>query len=401
MKIVLRVLIVLSLGLMVSCGDDEINSVINGMSPNQVSLGQLGAVGSITGRELSATAVSLGDGVSVTSFTVKSASEIEVVFDVSLNAVPGPRNITLTTTNGTVSANAALNVTSNKVPKAQFKISPSAGSLATVFEFDAGGSVDQLAAALSYNWDFGDGATATGKKVKHKYKALGVHEVSLRVGDEQGGSSVATRSVEISKNSPPIPIIKIRPGAEGSTNTNFILDGRDSRDPDGRITDYIWDFGDSSRKKRGPEVEHQFGKAGQFEVSLTVVDNKGQLATDSREVKVEKSTSQTCAGNGGGHNPILRGDVIALEAGNWAVVDFGGNASCRSHWHKCDDFRKWGAHGLQEFFGIVGKMQDRGNGVLAVQVACPLRWPPAIGEEVFVYYKTCQQNHCPGRPGFP
>src|SRR5688572_13747136 len=115
MKIVLRVLIVLSLGLVASCGDDEINSVINGMSPNQVSLGQLGAVGSITGRDLSATAVSLGDGISVTSFTVKSASEIEVVFDVGLNAVPGPRNITLTTTNGTVSANAALNVTGNKV----------------------------------------------------------------------------------------------------------------------------------------------------------------------------------------------------------------------------------------------------------------------------------------------
>jgi PKD repeat protein len=401
MKIVLRVLFVLSLGLMASCGDDEINTVINGMSPNQVSLGQQGTVGSITGRELSATAVSLGDGVTVTNFTVKSASEIEVVFNVGLNAVPGPRNITLTTTNGTVSANAALNVTSNKVPKAEFKISPSAGSVQTVFEFDAGGSVDQItAAALSYNWDFGDGATASGKKVKHKYQAIGIHEVSLRVSDDQGGSAVARRSVEISKNSPPVPVIKIRPGLEGSTNTNFILDGSDSRDPDGRITDWIWDFGDSSRKKRGSEVQHQFEKAGEFDVTLTVVDNKGQLASDSKPVKVEKSTSQTCAGNGGGHTPILRGDVIALEAGNWAVVDFGGNASCRSHWHKCDDLRKWGASGLQEFFGIVGKMQDRGNGILAVQVACPLRLP-AAGDKVFLYYKTCQQNHCPGRPGFP
>jgi len=402
MKIALRVLIVLSLGLMASCGDDEINSVINGMNPNQVSLGQLGAVGSITGRDLNATAVSLGDGISVTSFTVKSGSEIEVVFDVSLNAVPGPRNITLTTTNGTVSANGALNVTSNKVPKAQFKISPSAGSLATVFEFDAGGSVDQISsAALSYNWNFGDGGTATGRRVKHKYKALGVHDVSLRVSDEQGGSSVATKSVEVLKNSPPVPVIKIRPGLEGNTNTNFILDGSDSKDPDGRITDYIWDVGDQSRKKRGAQVDHQFDKAGEFTVSLTVVDNKGQLASDSKEVKVEKSTVLTCGGNGSGHPSILKGDVVALEAGNWAVVDFGRDASCRSHWHKCDDFRKWGASGLQEFFGIAAKMQDRGNGVLAVQVACPLRWPPAVGDEVFLYYKTCNQNHCPGAPNKP
>ena len=403
MKIVLRVLFVLSLGFLASCGDDEVNSVINGMTPNQVSLGQNGAVGSITGRELNATAVSLGDGISVTSFSVKSASEIEVIFNVSLTAVPGPRNITLTTASGTVTGNAALNVIGNKVPKAEFKISPSAGSLATVFQFDAAGSVDQAAAAaaLSYNWDFGDGATASGKTVKHKYQALGVHEVSLRVTDEQGGSSVATRSVEILKNSPPIPVITLRPGSKGNTLTNFILDGSQSKDPDGRVTDWIWDFGDDSRKKRGKEVEHQFEKAGEFDVSLTVVDNKGQLASDSKRVEIEKATSVACQGNGGGHPAILRGEVVALEPGGWAVVDFGRDASCRSHWHKCDDFRKWGADGLQEFFGIVSKMHDRGNGILAVQVACPLRWPPSIGEEVFVYYKTCQQNHCPGRPGFP
>jgi PKD repeat protein len=402
MKNVLRVLFVLSLGLLASCGDDEVNSVINGFTPNQVSLGQQGAVGTITGRELNATAVSLGDGISVTSFSVKSASEIEVTFNVSLTAVPGPRNITLTTATGTVNGNGLVNVIGNKVPKAEFKVSPSAGSLSTVFEFDAGGSVDQAAAlALSYNWSFGDGATATGRKVKHRYQALGVHEVSLKVTDEQGGSSVATRSVEVLKNSPPVPVIKIRPGAKGNTLTNFILDGSDSRDPDGRVTDWIWDLGDKSRKKRGKEVEHKFDKAGEFEVSLTVVDNKGQLATDSKQIEVEKATSVTCAGNGSGHPGILRGDVVAIEPGGWAVVDFGRDASCRTHWHKCDDFRKWGADGLQEFFGIAAKMQDRGNGILAVNVACPLRWPPSVGEEVFLYYKTCQQNHCPGRPNFP
>jgi len=158
-------------------------------------------------------------------------------------------------------------------------------------------------------------------------------------------------------------------------------------------------LGDGSRKKRGAEVEHQFEKAGEFDITLTVVDNKGQLASDSKGVKVEKSTVQTCGGNGSGHPAILRGDVIAME-GNWAVIDFGRSASCRSHWHKCDDLRKWGASGLQEFYGIVGKMQDRGDGILAVQVACPLRLP-VTGDEVFLYFKTCQQNHCPGRPGTP
>ncbi len=397
MKIVLRVFFVLSLGLVAGCGDDEVNAVIRGMNPNQVSLGQVNAVGSITGSNLNATAVSLGDGISVTSFTVKSSSEIEVIYNVSSSATPGPRAITLTTTGGNVSANSLLNVLNNNVPKAQFRISPSAGSLSTRFEFDASGSEDQrIAAALSFAWDFGDGSTASGKTVRHTYKELGVHEVSLKVTDEQGGFSDATRSVEILKNSPPIPVIKIKPGVEGDTNTNFVLDGRDSRDPDGRVTDHIWDLGDGTRKRRGSLIEYQYEKAGDFTVSLTVVDNKGQLASDSRDLKVEKSTERVCPGrSAGGHAAILRGEVIGVEPGNWAVVDFGRGATCETHWNICDDFRKWGEEGTKEFFGIVSGMKDRGNGILVVRNSCPLRWPPAIGDEVFLYYKTCNQNSCP------
>ena len=401
MKIVLRVFIVLSLGLIASCGDDELNAVIRGMNPNQFSLGQINAVGSITGSDLSATAVSLGDGITVVSFTVKSSSEIEVVFNVSNGAAPGPRAITLTTTNGTVSANGAFNVSANKVPSAQFSISPSAGSVNTIFEFHAGNSSDPDDDSLSYAWRLSDGTNASGRKLNHKFREVGNYDVELKVTDASGGSDVLSRAVEVLKNSPPIVDIKVRPGLKGDTNTLFVLDGKGSRDPDGRITDYIWDLGDGTRKRRGAEIEYQYEEQGNFTVSLTAVDNKGNLATDQRELEVEKATSKVCAGNGSGHPAILRGKVLAIEPGNWAVVNFGRGASCKSHWHKCDDFRKWGADGLQEFFGIAAKMVDRGNGILAVQNACPLKWPPAVGEDVFLYFKTCQQNHCPGRPGTP
>jgi PKD repeat protein len=398
MKIVLRVLIVLSLGLAAGCGDDESNAVIRGMSPNQVSLGQINAVGSITGSDLNATAVSLGDGITVTNFAVKSSTEIEVTFNVSSTAAPGPRTISLTTSGGAITGTGLLNVTSNKVPKAAFRISPSAGSVQTTFTFDASDSVDQRlanAAALSFNWEFGDGATASGKTVKHKYNDLGEKNVVLRVTDEDGGFAVAQKSVEILKNSPPVPVMKITPGGKGDTNTFFTLDGRGSKDPDGRITDYIWDTGDGKRKKRGDVVEHQYEKQGDYTISLTVVDNKGQLASDTRDVEVEKATEIVCSGRGGRHPTFLRGEVVSVEPGNWAIVDFGAGANCNSHWNRCDDFRRWGVHGLKEFFGIVDAMKDRGNGLLAVKNICPLNWPPVKGEEVFLIYKTCNQNSCP------
>src|SRR6185503_9438742 len=93
------------------------------------------------------------------------------------------------------------------------------------------------------------------------------------------------------------------------------------------------------------------------------------------------------------HGLIVKGTVRAVEPGTWAVVDFGAGASCNL-FHKCDDFRKYGAPPPAEFYGIVDKMTDRGNGILAVHNSCPYKWPPGIGERVFLYLKTCTKNHC-------
>jgi PKD repeat protein len=393
MNMVLRVLLVLSLALIVSCSNDNQNAVITAMSPSEVSIGQQNAVGTITGRNLNATAVSLGDGIAVTGFTMKSSSEIEVHYSVSGSAVPGPRTLSLTTTTGTITAAGALTVTSNKVPKAQFTISPSTGSLITIFEFNASSSSDPDNNHLSFAWDFGDGATAQGKRVTHKYKEIGTMNVQLTASDG-GGTSVVTRQLEVLKNSPPVISFKVRPGLKGDTNTNFEFDGSATKDPDGRVTDYIWDFGDGSRKKHGAIVNHQYDKKGNYSVTLSAVDNKGQVASDQKEVQVEKATEIVCQGSGSSHPLIIKGTVVAVEPGNWAIVDFGAGHNCGNTYHKCDDFRKWGVSPPAEFYGIVDKMTDRGNGIMGVHNACPYKWPPAIGERVFVFYKNCRQNHC-------
>src|SRR5262245_1206712 len=86
---------------MAGCGDDNNNNgtnnsqpTINGMNPNQVSIGQLAATASISGTNLSGvTAVQLGDGITVTGFQSISANEVSVTFDVSGNASPGARTV--------------------------------------------------------------------------------------------------------------------------------------------------------------------------------------------------------------------------------------------------------------------------------------------------------------------
>ena len=63
----------------------------------------------------------------------------------------------------------------------------------------------------TYNWNFGDGTTAEGSKVNHKYGKNGSYNVTVTVSDDSGtscGTSKASFVAEV--NSKPVPVINIR-----------------------------------------------------------------------------------------------------------------------------------------------------------------------------------------------
>ena len=72
------------------------------------------------------------------------------------------------------------------------------------------------------------------------------------------------------------------PTGQGSLTVTF--DGSASNDPDGSITGYTWDFGDSTTGS-GVSVTHTFGP-GNHLVQLAVTDNKGAIGTASTTVSV-------------------------------------------------------------------------------------------------------------------
>ena len=53
-------------------------------------------------------------------------------------------------------------------------------------QFDASESSDEDGTISSYNWDFGDGETGTGKNVIHRYQNPGDYIVALSVTDNDG-----------------------------------------------------------------------------------------------------------------------------------------------------------------------------------------------------------------------
>lgn len=53
------------------------------------------------------------------------------------------------------------------------------------------------ATAVKYEWDFGDGETATGAEVTHTYTRTGTFTVTLKVTDSVGRVGTATEPVKV------------------------------------------------------------------------------------------------------------------------------------------------------------------------------------------------------------
>lgn len=73
-------------------------------------------------------------------------------------------------------------------------------------------------------------------------------------------------------NQPPTAVIQ--GPTSGNVGQRLHFDGGKSRDPDGRIVQYSWDFGDGSQAT-GSRVDHSYARPGTYTVTLTVTDDDG------------------------------------------------------------------------------------------------------------------------------
>ncbi len=142
----------------------------------------------------------------------------------------------------------------------------------------AAGSVDPDGEILNYLWSFGDGAMAEGADVQYAWTRPGTFDVTLTVTDNSGTPSATTQTAF------PV-IVSAAPVAEAGadqflTQSVVNFDGGGSRDPDGQITRWLWDFGDGNTGA-GQTVAHPYRAPGTYEVTLNVIDDSGApLNTD-------------------------------------------------------------------------------------------------------------------------
>ncbi|MFC6952605.1 S8 family serine peptidase [Halorubellus litoreus] len=178
----------------------------------------------------------------------------------------------------------------NEPPTA--KLSLSNGSVQTGQELsvDASTSSDTDGSIDSYEWTFGDGATASGKTATHAYTDAGEYTVTVTVTDDDGASDDAQSTVTVTEPNQGPTASVVADADDAPVGSDVTFDASGSSDADGTIETYEWSV-DGAFVTEGtePMFTYAFEDAGEHTVSVTVVDDDGASASDDVTVQVDET----------------------------------------------------------------------------------------------------------------
>lgn len=167
---------------------------------------------------------------------------------------------------------------------------------------EAAFSVDTEGTVQSCNWDFGDGASSDQCEATHQYMKAGTFTVKLTVTFDNGAQTTATRQVTVAReNIKPTADFSVSPPNQ-RVRRPVGFDSSASKDEDGSIAAWQWDFGDGTTSTQANPI-HEYERPGRFRVTLTVTDNEGAASAPvAKDIIV-------------GLRPGALGDVAGLNQG--------------------------------------------------------------------------------------
>jgi hypothetical protein len=110
------------------------------------------------------------------------------------------------------------------------------------------------------------------------------------------------------------------------TNLTVAVDGSGSTDPDGTISTYTWEFGDSGTAT-GATASHTYAAAGTYDVTLTVTDNGGATGTTTKQVTVAAEPPPATYATDSFNRTTVSGLGTADIGGAWTVSGSAANYS--------------------------------------------------------------------------
>ncbi len=147
-------------------------------------------------------------------------------------------------------------------------------------KFDGSASTDVDGIVNSYYWDFGDGETGGGVNPVHLYNKPGTYKVILTVTGDLKGECDNSSTDYLMLTIVEAPQANFVCKDSTAVNSQVSFDASESITSSGKIINYEWNFGDST-KAVGKTVTHKFTKYGLYTVTLKITTDRNNLCNSS------------------------------------------------------------------------------------------------------------------------
>jgi PKD repeat protein len=220
--------------------------------------------------------IDFGDGNN-TGWTSKSSTSY-------VYAQPGVYNATVTVMDDdggqSLLSDAVKIAVENAKPIINASVAPEKGNISTSFRFTVSpSSYDPDGRIVSYDWNFGDGATGAGSLATHVYSKRGNYTVILKATDDFGAVSELRLPVEVAGRSP--VILSVVPTAAKSVYVGESLKfSVNAQDPDGGVLSYVWKVDGEVKGSNTSDYNYRPSKTGAHKVSVTVSNAAGSVSND-------------------------------------------------------------------------------------------------------------------------
>jgi PKD repeat protein len=224
---------------------------------------------------------------------------------------------------------------------------------------------------VSYQWGFGDGGAAMGRTASHSYGAPGSYTVTLTVTNDGGKSATASQTIAVAASAVPTAVFVFSPNTPVIGQAVQFNASASTAVAGHSIVNYVWNWGDGATGT-GQLTSHTYTLAGSYNVTLTVADDAGQVATATQPVPV------------GSGNPIAQ--LTLIKTGGTSI-QADGSLSTAS-----------GSSTIVSYTFIWGDGTQTVSATPVVPHTYPALVPPAL-TETFTVTLRVTDNATPARSG--
>jgi PKD repeat protein len=179
------------------------------------------------------------------------------------------------------------------VPVASFTFIPSSPTLGETVTFDGSGSRlggVPCGASCTYQWNFGDGSSATGLAVQHAFTSVGAQNVTLTVNGPAGTSNSVTRVVIVAP--PALPVADFTATPTGpAVGVTVTFTSTSTVGTGATIVRHVWDFDNGAPPTdtgatAAAALTGGYATSGPKSVTLTITDSLGRQSARTRIIIV-------------------------------------------------------------------------------------------------------------------